>query len=183
MLSTMLSPTTTLLAFLTLCCIAGLICLFRIASNLITFFRANGRSASYVAIDRYSECEKGCIETVALLETLEDEKKEVRCSAQPEPEKSADEPISQEMIVCWETRSVCKVKKGSKKPVPRISQSEEIPSTHDDPAHMDNGRKSKRSTRKETFDGVDFGSMGTKGVRVVREDAEMSMGNEGDERN
>jgi hypothetical protein len=183
MLSTMLSPTTILLAFLTLCCIAGLICLFRIVSNVITFFRANGRSASYVAIDRYSECEKGCIETVALLETSEDEKKEVRCSAQPKSEKSADEPISQEMIVCWETRSVRKVKKGGKKPVPRISQSEEIPSTHDDPAHMDNGRKSKRSTRKETFDGVDFGSMGTKGVRVVREDAEMSMGNEGDERN
>jgi hypothetical protein len=183
MLSTMLSPTTTLLAFLTLCCIAGLICLFRIASNLITFFRANGRSASYVAIDRYSECEKGCIETVALLETSEDEKKEVRCSAQPEPEKSPDESISQEMIVCWETRSVRKVKKGGKRPVPRWSQSEEVPSTHDALAHMDYRRKSKRSTRKETFDGVDFGSMGTKGVRVVKEEAEMSMGNEGDERN
>jgi hypothetical protein len=183
MLSTMLSPTTILLAFLTLCCIAGLICLFRIVSNVIIFFRANGPSASYVAIDRYSECEKGCIETVALLETSEDEEREVRCSAQSEPEKSVDEPISQEMVVCWETRSVQKVKKGGKRPVPRWSQSEEAPSTHDELARMDHVRKSKRSAQKETFDGVDFGSMGTKGVRVVREDAEMSMGNEGDERN
>jgi hypothetical protein len=45
----------------------------------------------------------------------------------------------------------------------------------DEAEPMAYGQKKKRSTWTEELEGVDFGSMGTKGIRMVRGDAEISI--------
>jgi hypothetical protein len=184
----------------------------------IIFYRARCHrygALGHVALDRTEECEKGCVETVALLskevvrennegyiqnagavQAINTEKDEEDIQIQAPRPKQLE--IVQEHIKFMELNSdeiqsfmdavlsdptLLEAFEGrgnavSEEHVVREKIESKYKSTCDEAEPMAYGQKKKRSTWTEELEGVDFGSMGTKGIRMVRGDVEISIGDE-----
>jgi hypothetical protein len=180
--------------------IAGFACLCLLAEELAHYIRVNTqqqhRNVGYVEVDRYSECEKGCVESVAFLNTSEkSEMQNVESVAllDTSKDKSGDTITRKERTTFHDDRIIEVSKTHELAYMDEFenlasSTTSLLPPTYNDLLSESRARMScseewqsvktaaphtKRSTYMSELEGVDFGSMGTKGIRVVRGDGEM----------
>jgi hypothetical protein len=177
----------------------GFACLCFLATELADYIHASVRQhgdVSYVQIDGYSECEKGCIESVAFLGTSEKlgEKRIDSVTLLDTEEKKSGNGATHGKFIFRDDRFIKRSESYEAEDVEEFGDavSDDItPLIELLPAYDDFVRKpeapmacseewissqktvvhKKRSTRVSEL--KDSGSMGTKGIRVVREDGEI----------